>query len=123
MEWKVREATFARVLEALRTGAPLDAIPNLAIKGRDGALTFTPLETESNELAENVIDYSRFRSGALGEFLRIRTAKSCPFSCAFWAFPRRAEVPAGACRNKRIPGTSKDWNQQVRQGPTTPGRG
>jgi anaerobic magnesium-protoporphyrin IX monomethyl ester cyclase len=82
------EATLAAVLGALRSGAPLDDVPNVAFRGAGGRFTFTPLEPESNDLSEDVIDYRQFGAD-LGEFLSIRTARSCPFSCRFCGFPER----------------------------------
>lgn len=84
------EATLARLLSAIRAGEPLEGIPNLAFRGPDREFIFTPPQSESNELDENIIDYTPFCDGSLGEFLSIRTAKSCPFSCAFCGFPERA---------------------------------
>src|SRR5205085_1938539 len=50
----------------------------------------TPAELESNPLEEHMIDYSLFPKEDFNEFLTLRTAKSCPFSCSFCGFPQRA---------------------------------
>src|SRR5262249_6019856 len=50
----------------------------------------TPISVESNSLEDNFVDYALFPRQELGEFISTRTAKSCPFSCAFCAFPERA---------------------------------
>jgi radical SAM PhpK family P-methyltransferase len=81
------ELALTRVLEALRGGQSLRGIPNVAFC-EDGGFVFNDCETESNSLEENMVDYSLFSS--LGEFVSLRTAKSCPYSCAFCGFPARA---------------------------------
>jgi radical SAM PhpK family P-methyltransferase len=83
------EATLEATLRALKENAPLDMVPNLAFKNKGGTFTFTLSTPEANALGENVIDYSPLKQD-VGEFLSIRTAKSCPFACAFCGFPERA---------------------------------
>jgi len=83
------EQTFARLLGALRDGSPLDPIPNL-IWRRNGAWVMNPREPEANPLEDNPIDYGLFGPQVIGQFVSLRTAKSCPFSCAFCGFPQRA---------------------------------
>jgi anaerobic magnesium-protoporphyrin IX monomethyl ester cyclase len=83
------EATLEAVLRAMKENRPLDTVPNLAFRNAQGGFTFTPTAPESNALGENVIDYAPLKQD-VGEFLSIRTAKSCPFSCAFCGFPERA---------------------------------
>jgi anaerobic magnesium-protoporphyrin IX monomethyl ester cyclase len=81
------ELALTRVLQALRSGHSLRGIPNVIF--REGSeFVFNDTETESNDLAANMVDYSLFNP--LGEFVSLRTAKSCPYSCAFCGFPARA---------------------------------
>lgn len=83
------ELTLARVLDALRAGASLATVENLVF--RDGAtMVQTPERTEDNSLAEDMVDYSLFPVAEYNGFASLRTAKSCPFACAFCAFPDRA---------------------------------
>lgn len=83
------ERTLARILAAIDEGASLSRVPNIAFKsGAD--FTFTPVDVESNPLDKNMVDYSLFPDGEFNEFITTRTAKSCPFSCAFCGFPKRA---------------------------------
>jgi anaerobic magnesium-protoporphyrin IX monomethyl ester cyclase len=83
------EATLARVLDALKAGDELSRIPNLACKqGKHYVRTTTV--AESNPLEENMINYGLFPQKDFGEFVTLRTAKSCPFSCSFCAFPQHA---------------------------------
>jgi anaerobic magnesium-protoporphyrin IX monomethyl ester cyclase len=83
------ELTLARLLAALKTGGDLAGVPNLAYRSA-GRFRFTEPELESNSLAENLVDYSLFPAGEFNDFVTTRTAKSCPFSCAFCGFPQRA---------------------------------
>ncbi len=84
------EDTLAAVLGALRGQAVLDFIPNLAFFSGSKNLIFTLEHPESNNLADNMVDYAQFAADELGEFVTTRTAKSCPFACAFCGFPARA---------------------------------
>lgn len=83
------ELTLTRVLHALKEDTALSAVENIAY--RDGpSYVLTQPNVESNSLIENMVDYSLFPASAFGEFVTLRTAKSCPFSCAFCGFPKRA---------------------------------
>ncbi|MEU4563475.1 PhpK family radical SAM P-methyltransferase [Actinoplanes sp. NPDC023936] len=82
------ELTLARLVFALRTGGDPADVPNLAYRLGDGDFVHTRTDVESNPLTE-LVDYRLF-DGAFNEFVTTRTAKSCPFSCAFCGFPQRA---------------------------------
>jgi anaerobic magnesium-protoporphyrin IX monomethyl ester cyclase len=83
------ERTLAQLLAAIDEGASLSRVPNLAYRDGQG-FAFTREDVESNPLEDNMADYSIFGAGAFNEFVTTRTAKSCPFSCAFCGFPQRA---------------------------------
>lgn len=83
------EAALANLIAALKEGSPLAAIENIAYQAGDGYV-FTPSSVESNSLEENMVDYHLFPREDLGRFVSLRTAKSCPFACAFCGFPARA---------------------------------
>lgn len=83
------EAAFVALLRALRDGTDLAAVANLSFRSGDGYVR-NKREPERNELADNLVDYSLFPRGEIGQFVSLRTAKSCPFSCAFCGFPQRA---------------------------------
>jgi radical SAM PhpK family P-methyltransferase len=84
------EATLAAVLSSLRANASLEFVSNLAFFSEPGRISYTTEAPESNHLAENMVEYSLFTDEEIGEFITTRTAKSCPFSCAFCGFPARA---------------------------------
>jgi anaerobic magnesium-protoporphyrin IX monomethyl ester cyclase len=83
------EQALAGILAALKKGASLSSVNNIAFRV-DGSFVRTATTPESNALAENMVDYSLFRPEQIGEFVSLRTAKSCPFSCSFCGFPQRA---------------------------------
>lgn len=83
------EAALVNVISALKTGTSLDRVDNIAYKdGEHYVLTSTSIE--SNALEENPVNYSLFPPQEIDEFVTLRTAKSCPFSCSFCGFPQRA---------------------------------
>lgn len=83
------ERTLAELLGALRAGAPFETIPNLAYE-EGGAYRFTPAVPENNPIEDDPIDYALFAPDSLGAMVSVRTARSCPFACAFCGFPTRA---------------------------------
>lgn len=83
------EETLAKVLGALRDGGDLNEVPNLAFR-RSGGFDFTAVSPERNELADEPVNYALFGNQAIGQFVSLRSAKSCPFACAFCGFPQRA---------------------------------
>jgi radical SAM PhpK family P-methyltransferase len=83
------EATLVDVIRALKNGSSLSQVGNIAY--REGSrFVRTPAAPESNSLERNMVDYRLFPKSDFGEFVSLRTAKSCPFSCAFCGFPTRA---------------------------------
>lgn len=83
------EQALTGILTALKKGTGLEGINNIAY--RDGKkFVMTPRQTEDNKLEQNLVDYTVFPRSAFGEFVSLRTSKSCPFACSFCAFPERA---------------------------------
>jgi radical SAM PhpK family P-methyltransferase len=83
------EATLARLLGAMRTGAGLGAVPNVYVRMPDG-FGFTRTEPERNDLDECAVDWNLFGDDQLGVTVSTRTARSCAFKCSFCDFPIRA---------------------------------
>jgi radical SAM PhpK family P-methyltransferase len=82
------EAALVKIIKAIKNKLPLDNIPNIYYKeGED--LKATPLEEENSSLSDNMVNWSLFKDHVHG-FANVRTAISCPFSCAFCGFPRHA---------------------------------
>ncbi|MGB7925168.1 MAG: PhpK family radical SAM P-methyltransferase [Pyrinomonadaceae bacterium] len=83
------ETALVNLIKALKSGSSLDAVANLAYRNGDDYV-MTGSIIESNPLEENMIRYNLFPREGFGEFVTLRTAKSCPFSCSFCGFPQRA---------------------------------
>jgi len=83
------EATLEKLLTTLKKTGDLSAIDNIAYR-RGDEYRVNKTSIESNSLEENMVDYSLFPSREIGQYVTTRTAKSCPFSCAFCGFPERA---------------------------------
>lgn len=83
------ETALVNLLSCLKNGGDWRHIENIAFR-ENGSYVSTPRSTEVNPLEDNMVDYSLFPSSVHGEFVTLRTAKSCPFSCAFCGFPQRA---------------------------------
>lgn len=83
------EAAYVNILSALKNGGQFDQIANIAYK-KDDAYVFTYKGSENSELEQNMVDYSLFPKKDIGELLSLRTAKSCPFMCAFCGYSKRA---------------------------------
>lgn len=83
------ESALAQVLGAIKAGREPSEVPNIAYR-RPGGYVRTPPAPEANRLADNMVDYGLFPPERFGQFVSVRTSKSCPFACAFCGFPQRA---------------------------------
>lgn len=83
------EDTLRQVLEAINQNRSITGLSRTAVLDND-AWVFGADEPEYNELKENFVNYRLFEPRGIGRFLSTRTAKSCPYSCAFCGFPQRA---------------------------------
>jgi p-methyltransferase len=85
------EATLAAVLGALRDGAARDfsRIPNLVWS--DGrAWHRTRRVPETNDLDHEAVDWATLDDDLVGPAVALRTARSCPYACAFCNYPTMA---------------------------------
>lgn len=83
------EATLVSLVGELASGDPhMSTIPDLALRDGDGFVE-TAARVEDN-VVSTPVDYDLFPPEALNAFLSVRTAKSCPFSCSFCAFPQQS---------------------------------
>jgi anaerobic magnesium-protoporphyrin IX monomethyl ester cyclase len=82
------EATLVKLIHRIRNGLETGAVENLYRRENDTYIA-TRMIREDNQLEDNRVDWSLF-SGRVGKFVALRTAISCPFSCAFCGFPQHA---------------------------------
>jgi radical SAM PhpK family P-methyltransferase len=83
------EYALVEIIRALKEGRSLEGIENVAWR-RGERFAINPRTAEINGLEENMPDYTLFPAEGYGRFVSLRTAKSCPFRCAFCGFPQRA---------------------------------
>jgi anaerobic magnesium-protoporphyrin IX monomethyl ester cyclase len=81
------EQTLTRLIDALRSGLPLEDIPNLAYR-ENRSFRINRKVFEHTPLEENIIDYSLFRDdyGKSG-WANVRISDGCPYACGFCSFP------------------------------------
>lgn len=82
------ETALVNIIHALKNGLPPDNIKNIYYKTGNGYKA-NAVEREDNKLSENMVDWDLF-ADSVGAHVNIRTAVSCPFSCAFCRFPEHA---------------------------------
>ncbi len=82
------EGALAAILTALIADGPLAGIDNIAWRHGDGYRR-NGQRPERNDLSAEPVRYDWYPPAANG-FVSLRTAKSCPFACAFCGFPARA---------------------------------
>jgi radical SAM PhpK family P-methyltransferase len=81
------EGALTSVVHALKNNQSLNGIENITY--RDGKTFVTnPESREENKLENNMVDWSLF-SERLHSTVSVRTAISCPYSCAFCNIPIR----------------------------------
>lgn len=79
------EETLARLIQALKTGAPVHGIPNVFHRSGD-AFACASTKAEDGAFDRRMVDWSYFGEH-VPELVNIRTTKSCPFDCAFCGLP------------------------------------
>jgi len=82
------ETALVNIIDALKNNKPFDSIYNIYYKTANG-IKSTPVMKEDNRISENMVEWGLFKDN-LGEFVNVRTAISCPFSCSFCGFPQHA---------------------------------
>lgn len=84
------EKTLLRLLEKLNwIDSDMSEVPNLVYFDRStNEIIVNKQEAENISLTDSCINYNLFKDSING-FLNLRTAKSCPFACAFCNFPVR----------------------------------
>jgi radical SAM PhpK family P-methyltransferase len=85
------ETALVNIIEALKSGSSFNAIHNIYYKNVYNKYKSTPVKEENNRLEENTVDWRLF-ANRLDRFVNIRSAISCPFSCAFCGSPKHAGI-------------------------------
>ena len=82
------EMALVNILKCIRDNAGFDCIDNIIYK-KDDDYVINNMIRENNELQENPIRWKLFQD-RITSHISVRTAISCPFSCAFCGFPEHA---------------------------------
>jgi radical SAM PhpK family P-methyltransferase len=84
------ELSLANVLAQLRDGGSLSGIANLAYFDDDGEFHLNGREVENNAMDANSTEWQYIDKELITPLAYMRTARSCPFSCAFCNYPTLA---------------------------------
>ena len=82
------EATLVKIIQTLKNQLAWEGIENIHYK-MNGTYTAAPLKQEDNPLSANPVNWDLF-SQRIADYVNVRTAISCPFSCSFCGFPQHA---------------------------------
>lgn len=82
------ETSLIKLIHVLKNNLPVAQVNNIYYK-TDSGYQSTPISRENNRLSENMVNWDLF-SQRVGNYAAVRTAISCPFSCAFCGFPEHA---------------------------------
>ncbi|RCX18354.1 radical SAM PhpK family P-methyltransferase [Anaerobacterium chartisolvens] len=82
------ETALEKIIRAVKNNGDYSEIDNIYYKSDNGFI-FTKASEENNSLEENPVDYKLFSKESLGEYVSLRTSKSCPFACTYCGFHER----------------------------------
>ncbi len=82
------EFALVNIIDSLKKNKSLETVNNIYYKESSGYKK-TAILRENNILSENMVKWDLF-SDRIGEYVNLRTAISCPFSCSFCGFPEHA---------------------------------
>jgi anaerobic magnesium-protoporphyrin IX monomethyl ester cyclase len=104
------EVTLVRLLDALRARRDVHEIANLAYR-LDGTYAMNGMDAEAADIEADPVDWMLF-GAQIGPIASVRSAVSCPFSCAFCGFPTRG----GAYRTTTVASVESELDQLRRIG-------
>jgi radical SAM PhpK family P-methyltransferase len=81
------EAALVELLKNLTNNSPVDHVTNVYCS-TTSENKWPLIKKENNPLTGNMVDWDLF-AHRVGEYVNLRTAISCPFSCAFCGFPQK----------------------------------
>jgi radical SAM PhpK family P-methyltransferase len=84
------ENTLGQVLRQLQNGQDLNRVPNLLYTSHDGVFHRTQRVVENNDMDENSVEWNFLDQNLIAPIAYLRTARSCPFVCAFCNYPAMA---------------------------------
>ena len=88
------ENTLSQLLGQLRHDRDLSGVPNLLYASHDDTFRRTQRVVENNDMDENSVDWSLFERDLIAPIAYLRTARGCPFACAFCNYPTMAGAHA-----------------------------
>ncbi len=80
------EQSLVSLIKAIKESRNYEDVPNLYYK-KERNYSKTKIVKERNEISDNPVNWRLF-SSKIEEMVPVRTAKSCPFSCAYCAYPQ-----------------------------------
>jgi anaerobic magnesium-protoporphyrin IX monomethyl ester cyclase len=105
------EKALENLILALKHNSDVSMIDNLFYVKNDEVIK-NKVSSENQSLAENPVNWGLFASDQK-EFVNVRTAVSCPYTCAFCGFPENA----GKYQTSDVAFVEKELNELVQSNP------
>ena len=82
------EDALQKLIKRIKENRAINGVPNIYYRDNE-KYGFTFAEEENNALKDNLVNWGLF-SDRIRKTIAVRTARSCPFSCSYCAFPLHA---------------------------------